>query len=241
MSITDDETGLAFPGEYDGWFDRGYLRGLDHGRFHQAPELAARIEAVPPELDRRYRGEHLTVHTLDGAAYAVLWEEWFGKDASTWVRHASPAAAHAWVHQVAAQWLRNETGYRSGGGTLQNWGRRQWAAERDLVHGRWHVATGLFPGVTYASTETDDPAAGWAFLADVLTAAGFPAETWPAGMLRVYEEDLTACAPQPPAPPTVPVTAAADPAPAPQPGPRTWREALRRILARILASLGKTR
>jgi hypothetical protein len=234
VSITD-ETGAALGGEYDDWFDRGYLRGLDHGRFHQAPELAARIEAAPPELDLRFRGEHLTVHTTGGTAYAVLWEEWFGKDASTWVRHASPAAAHAWAHQVAAQWLRNETGYRSGGGTLQSWGRLPWAAERDLVHGRWHVAVGLFPGVTYASTETEDPEEGWAFLTGTLTAAGFPADTWPAAMRQVRDEDLPD-----PEPEALPVAAAA-PASTPEPERTTWRTRLRQLLARLLASLRQTR
>jgi hypothetical protein len=223
VSITD-ETGYAGTGEYDDWFSRGYLRGLDHGRFTPHPELAARIEAAAPELDVRFRGEHLTVHTVDGTAYAVLWEEWFGKGASTWVRHASPAAAHAWAHQVAAQWLRNETGYRSGGGTLQNWGRGPWAAERDTVHGRWHVAVGLFPGVTYASTETEDVEAGWAFLTRTLTAAGFPASTWPAAMLRVRDEDLPAPEPEPqPDADTADIKAPADPTPYWQ---RVWQTAL---------------
>lgn len=238
MSITDDETGAAPGGEYDGWFNRGYLRGLEHGRFHQASELAARIEAAPPELDLRFRGEHLTVHTTGGTSYAVLWEEWFGRDASTWVRHASPAAAHAWVHQVAAQWLRNETGYRSGGGTLQNWGRSPWAAERDLVHGRWHVAVGLFPGVTYASTETEDPEEGWAFLTGTLTAAGFPAGTWPAAMRQVRDEDLPD--PEDAEPEALP-TAAAAPAGTPEPERAAWHTRLRQLLARILASLCQTR
>lgn len=235
MSTLDDRPAAGHE-TYDHWFDRGYLRGLKHGRFHQALQLAARIEAAPPELDLRFRGEHLTVHTVDGTAYAVLWEEWFGTDASTWVRHASPAAAHAWVHQVAAQWLHNETGYRPGS-YLQNWGRHPWAAERDTVHGRWHVAIGLFPGVTYTSTETKDPEAGWAFLTDTLTAAGFPADTWPAEMRRVRDEDLPAPDPEPPAPPL----AAAEPAPEPEPERATWRTRLRRILARVLASLGQDR
>lgn len=235
MSITDDGTSLSF--EHDAWFDRGYLRGLEHGRFHQAPELTTRIEAVTPELDLRFRGEHLTVHTLDGTAYAVLWEEWFGKDASTWVRHTSPAAAHAWVHQVVAQWLRNEIGHRSSGGSLQSWGRRQWAAERDLIHGRWHVAVGLLPGVTYSSTETKDPEKGWAFLTGMLTAAGFPVATWPSGMLQARDEDLPAPDPEPAARPR----AAATPASEPAPESATWRTGLRRILARILASFGRTR
>ncbi|GGZ83762.1 hypothetical protein [Streptomyces rubiginosohelvolus] len=220
MSITDDETGYV-SSEYDDWFSRGYLRGLDHGRFTPHPELAARIAASPRELDVRYRGEHLSVHVVDGTAYAVLWEEWFGEGASTWVRHASPAAAHAWVHQVAAQWLHNDSDRRPGGGYLQNWKHRRavWVAERDTVHGRWHIAVGTFPGVTYASTETDDVAAGWAWIERTLTAAGFPADQWPAAMLRTRDEDLPAPEPEP-----EPLTGAG-PAdlPAPADPPSYWR------------------
>lgn len=46
------------------------------------------IEAAPALDDICFRGEHLTVHTVGGTAYAVLWEEWFGRDASA---HRRPA------------------------------------------------------------------------------------------------------------------------------------------------------
>uniref|UniRef100_UPI003F49878B hypothetical protein n=1 Tax=Streptomyces sp. CA-136453 TaxID=3240050 RepID=UPI003F49878B len=235
MSTTDDEATAAFCDEYDDWFNGGYLRGLEHDRFRQTPELAARIEAVPPELDLRFRGEHLTVHTVDGIAYAVLWEEWFGKGASTWVRHTRPAAACAWARQVTAQWLHNGIGCQAG--YLQSWGCRAWAAERDLIHGRWHVATGLFPGTTYASTETDDVEAGWAWMERALTAAGFPADTWPTAMLDVRDADQPTPEPEPQAPPVAP----AAPAPAPQPQPTTWWTRLRHAVARALANLHRTR
>ncbi|MGW6571963.1 hypothetical protein ACWGAN_07275 [Streptomyces sp. NPDC054945] len=229
MSATGHEASpLA---ECDGWSDYPHLAGLRHGHFHQAPELAARLKAAPAEDDIRFRGEHLTVHTIDGIAYAVLWEEWFSPTASTWVQHTSPAAAHSWTHQLAAHWLRDEAGCSHGGGTLQSWDGGSWAAERDVITGRWHLAIGLQPGVTYASTETEDRAAGWAFLTEALTAVGFPTDTWPAAMRQVRLHDLPDTDPAPP-----PVAA-----PEPPPGPRTWRTLLRRLLARILAGLGRTR
>ncbi|MFI7020127.1 hypothetical protein [Streptomyces sp. NPDC050164] len=224
---------------YDDWFDRGYLRGLDHGRFHEAPQIAAAIEATPAVDDVRFRGEHLTVHDVDGAVFAVLWEEWFGRDASTWVRHPSVAAARSWTHQVAAQWLRNETGYRSGAGTLQVWDGGSWAAERDLVHGRWAVAIGLQPGVTYASIATAGPVEGWAFIAAALDEAGFPAETWPAGMRRVRREDLPYMAPVTQAPPDPAALVPAEPhRPERRRGLATI---LRQLVTRLLASIRQTR
>lgn len=69
------------------------------GPFHQEPDLAARIKAAPAEDDVRFRGEHLSIHTIDGVAYAVLREEWFSPAASTWVQHSSAAAASSWAHQ----------------------------------------------------------------------------------------------------------------------------------------------
>jgi hypothetical protein len=47
-------------------------------------------------------------------------------------------------------------------------------------------------------TETEDPETGWAFLTGTLTAAGFPADTWPAAMRLVRDEDLPAPDPEPP-------------------------------------------
>lgn len=224
---------------YDDWFDRGYLRGLEHGRFHEAPAIAAAIEAAPAVDDVRFRGEHLTVHLVDGAVYAVLWEEWFGRDASTWVRHPSAAAACSWTHQVAAQWLRNETGYRSGAGSLQVWNGGPWAAERDLVHGRWAVAIGLHPGVTYASTATAGPVEGWEFIAAALAQAGYPDETWPAGMRRARREDLPYMAPVTTASAASATTAAL--LPEPRPGRRHWTDVLRQLVIRLLASIRQTR
>ncbi|MFD9078261.1 hypothetical protein [Streptomyces erythrochromogenes] len=218
------------PAACDGWSDRPHLAGLRHGHFHQAPELAARIKAAPAEDDIRFRGEYLTVHTIDGIAYAVLWEEWFSPTASTWVQHPSQAAARSWTHQLAAYWLRDEAGSSHGGGTLQSWDGGAWAAERNLTAGRWHLAIGLQPGVTYTSTETQERAAGWAFLTETLTAAGFPPDTWPTAMQQVRHHDLPTPAPVPP--PAAPAT---------PPGPDTWRSLLRRLLARILACLGRTR
>ncbi|MEU2076611.1 hypothetical protein [Streptomyces sp. NPDC013489] len=188
---------------YDDWDSRGYLRGLEHGRFHEAPGIAALIEAAPALEDIRFRGEHLTVHaSADGSVFAVLWEEWFGRSSSTWIRHPGAAAARSWTHQVAAQWLRNDAPYRSGGGSLQSWNGDAWAAERDLVHGRWALCTGLHPAVEYTSFETEDPATGWAFLREALTEAGFPVEQWPAAMQQTRLADLPVPAPAPAAPPS---------------------------------------
>ncbi|MEV7442986.1 hypothetical protein AB0O22_17845 [Streptomyces sp. NPDC091204] len=229
MSITGHEDSL--PAACEDWSYRPHLAGLRHGHFHQAPELAARIKAAPAEDDIRFRGEHLSVHTIDGVAYAVLWEEWFSPAASTWVQHPSAAAARSWTHQLAAYWLRDEAGSSHGSGTLQSWDGGTWAAERDLTAGRWHLAIGFQPGVTYTSTETEDRSAGWAFLTETLTAAGFPPETWPAAMRQIRHYDLPA-----PDPARAPV-----PAPVTPPGPETWRTLLRRLLARILAGLGRAR
>ncbi|GGY71623.1 hypothetical protein GCM10010363_61290 [Streptomyces omiyaensis] len=234
MSLTDPH--LA----YSDWSDRGYLRGLPHGILRDSPEIAALIE-TPPVEDIRFRGEHLTVHATTEEAYALLREEWFGLGASTWVRFPSPAAARAWTHQVAAYWLYDEAGARHGAG-FASWGHTGWAAERNLTAGRWHVAVGTHPTVTYRSAEIDDPATGWRFLADVLDRAGYPAETWPAAMLQARAEDLPAPSEQPepdtaPEPPAQSPPAAEPAAPAPK--DRLTR--LRRLLRNLLVMFRRTR
>ncbi|MEV7535394.1 hypothetical protein [Streptomyces hydrogenans] len=237
MNLTDPH--LA----YSDWSDRGYLRGLPHGILRDSPEIAALIE-TPPVEDIRFRGEHLTVHATTEEAYAVLREEWFGLGASTWVRFRSPTAARAWTHQVAAYWLYDEAGARHGIG-FASWGGAGWAAERDLTAGRWHVAVGTHPTVTYRSTETDDPATGWQFLADVLDRAGYPAETWPLAMLQARAWDLPAPDPDPLVEDTEterPVEEPAAEAPAErQPPPADWLARLRRLVAALLPVLRRTR
>lgn len=196
--LLTQERGTAAFLPYNDWFERGYLDGLDHGRFNEHPVIAETIQNTAATDDIRFRGEHLTVHPAsDGAAFAVLWEEWFGTGASTWVRHRSQAAARAWTHAVAAHWLREYIGsLPAGGGRLATWGAAAWGAERDLVSGRWNVAVGLAPGTHVSFLATTDPVRGWSFITSTLAEARIHPTQWPQSMRQ-------ACASE-----TAPATAA---------------------------------
>ncbi|MGW0647330.1 hypothetical protein ACWD4T_00755 [Streptomyces umbrinus] len=182
---------------YNDWYERGYLHGLDHGRFHQDPTVAEAIQNTAATDDIRFRGEHLTVHTIsDGTTYAVLWEEWFGTDASTWVRHRSEPAARAWTHAVAAHWLREYIGsLPSGGGLLATWGATTWGVERDLTAGRWNVVVGLEPGPWTSFLSTEDPVQGWAFITDNLATANIHPAQWPKAMRHARTKETAAAVP----------------------------------------------
>ncbi|RLU82019.1 hypothetical protein CTZ27_31150 [Streptomyces griseocarneus] len=232
--------------EYDDWYSNdNYLQSLRSGRFHQDAWIRELVEATPAVDDIRYRGEHLTVHPSAGGAFAVLNEEWFGREASTWVAFPTVAMARAWTHGLAARWLRNHLPQPPQySGSLDSWGGRYWAAERDLLHGRWAVVIGPEPAPWYYSLETEDPAAGWDFIAQALADAGIHPAYWPEAMRTARATDTRPHAEAPADPPAVLPSqppAAREPAGAARLRPaRRWTAWWWRVVNRLFRHTGHT-
>ncbi|WP_424892340.1 hypothetical protein [Streptomyces sp. XH2] len=227
--------------EYDDWYlNDNYLQGLCSGRFHQDARIRELVDATPAVDDIRYRGERLTVHPSPGGAIAVLNEEWFSRDASTWVAFPTVAMARAWTHGLAARWLRSHLPQPPQyGGSLDSWGGRCWAAERDLLHGRWAVVIGPEPAPWYHSLETEDPAAGWDFVAHALADAGVHLEHWPAAMRSAHATDTGLRDDEAPVdPPTAP--ALQPPANDARPRPAGRWAAWWRVVNRLFRPIGRT-